>query len=224
MAYSSQSSSQRSMAAIIMAIVSAIILSPLYVEPRKYNRRYYNHYNNHYYYYYESKYWSSGFVLPMVLIGLIIAIRTSSSSRSMLLPSEPSWVLRIGSSSWGLEAEVIDEIVQDIINKFGHKFSVFADDLIGMAPRAEAVENLLDLDSEDVVCVVGIHGMGEIGKTTLAAVEYDKISHRFTPIDLEQIFDIRFQEMLKIRVLPYKIGEKVSYRNDPREALRSVGK
>ncbi|KAF7822889.1 TMV resistance protein N isoform X1 [Senna tora] len=77
------------------------------------------------------------------------------------------------------EAEVIDEIVQDIINKLGHKFSAFADDLIGMAPRAEAVENLLDLDSEDVVRVVGIHGMGGIGKTTLAAVVYDRISHRF---------------------------------------------
>ncbi|KAF7830375.1 uncharacterized protein G2W53_012708 [Senna tora] len=29
-----------------------------------------------------------------------------------------------------------------------------------MAPRAEAVENLLDLNSKDVVRVVEIHGMG----------------------------------------------------------------
>ncbi|KAF7826401.1 TMV resistance protein N [Senna tora] len=42
----------------------------------------------------------------------------------------------------------------------GFRVARWPDDLIGMAPRAEAVENLLDLDSEDVVRVVGIHGMG----------------------------------------------------------------
>ncbi|XP_057455067.1 uncharacterized protein LOC130746456 [Lotus japonicus] len=96
-AHSSQyGSSQRSLG-IVMALVSAVVLSPLYANSRS-DRRHY-----------ESK-WSSGFVLPMVLAGLIIAIRTTSSSRSSvssprasLLPSpEPSWVLRIGSSSWGL--------------------------------------------------------------------------------------------------------------------------
>ncbi|KAF7842352.1 TMV resistance protein N-like [Senna tora] len=71
----------------------------------------------------------------------------------------------------------------------------FVDDPIGMETRAEAVENLLHLDSKDVVCVVGTHGMSGIGKTTLAAVVYNRISHRFTPIDLEQIFNLRFQEI-----------------------------
>lgn len=98
-AYSSQISSQRSLAAMGMAVISAIVLSQLYVKPRYYDRRYHGHY-------YESK-WCSGFVLPMVLAGLIIAIRTASSSssstsNSVLLPSDPSWVLRIGGSSWGL--------------------------------------------------------------------------------------------------------------------------
>uniref|UniRef100_A0A2C9W2P9 Uncharacterized protein n=2 Tax=Manihot esculenta TaxID=3983 RepID=A0A2C9W2P9_MANES len=65
--------------------------------------------------FYDTK-WSSGFVLPMVLSGLIIAIKTTSPSsssstsiqsrsRASLIPSsDPSWVLRIGSSSWGLAA------------------------------------------------------------------------------------------------------------------------
>lgn len=99
--YSNQNSSQRSVA-MVLALVSAIVLSPLYVSRKHDNRSYH-----------ESK-WNSGFVLPMVLAGLIIAIKTTSSSSSSsssvkrdasstsLLPSDPSWVLRIGSSSWGL--------------------------------------------------------------------------------------------------------------------------
>lgn len=100
---SSSSSSQRSLA-MVLALVSAVVLSPLYGNSRS-DRRYY-----------ESKWSSAGFLLPMFLVGLIIAIRTTSSSvsssssssststaRASFLPSpEPSWVFRIGSSSWGL--------------------------------------------------------------------------------------------------------------------------
>jgi|UniRef100_A0A2N9IBH6 hypothetical protein len=96
--YTGQYSSQRSVA-MVLSLVSAIVLSPLYAR-RKNDTSYY-----------ETK-WSSGFVLPMVLVGLIIAIRTTSSCSSMsaqggarasIIPSpDPSWVLRIGSSSWGL--------------------------------------------------------------------------------------------------------------------------
>lgn len=99
-----QTSSQRSVA-MVLALVSAIVLSPLYhVTSRKADTRYY-----------ETKWMSSGFVLPMVLAGLIIAIKTTSSSSpsstqegSSFIPSrDPSWVLRIGSSSWGLAGVLV---------------------------------------------------------------------------------------------------------------------
>ncbi|KAF7846865.1 hypothetical protein BT93_L3640 [Corymbia citriodora subsp. variegata] len=100
--YAAQSSSQRGVA-MVLALVSAIVLSPLYID-RKGEAKYYH----------EAK-WSSGFVLPVVLAGLIIAIKTTSSSsssgygqRGSLVPSpEPSWVLRIGSSSWGLTGVLV---------------------------------------------------------------------------------------------------------------------
>ncbi|XP_004510477.1 uncharacterized protein [Cicer arietinum] len=103
-ASSNHGTSQRSLA-MILALASAIVLSPLYVNPKS-DRRYY-----------ESK-WSYGFVLPMVLAGLIIAIKKTSSSRSSsyvssststsFLPShDPSLVLRIGSSSWGLAGVLV---------------------------------------------------------------------------------------------------------------------
>uniref|UniRef100_A0A0A0LEN3 Uncharacterized protein n=1 Tax=Cucumis sativus TaxID=3659 RepID=A0A0A0LEN3_CUCSA len=85
-AYANQNSSQRPLA-IFLALASAVVLSPL----RSYETS-----------------WSSGFVVPLVLLGLIVAIKTSSSCSSTsrdsaILPSDhPSWVLKIGSSSWGL--------------------------------------------------------------------------------------------------------------------------
>ncbi|KAK0595359.1 hypothetical protein LWI29_005892 [Acer saccharum] len=107
------SSSQRGVA-MVLALISAVVLSPLYVTRSK---------NDHHHYYYERKLLGntsySTFVLPLVLGGLIIAIRTTSSSssssasmemqeRASLIPSpEPSWVLRIGSSSWGLAGVLV---------------------------------------------------------------------------------------------------------------------
>ncbi|XP_030526336.1 uncharacterized protein LOC115737997 [Rhodamnia argentea] len=101
--YEAQSSSQRGVA-MVLALVSALVLSPLYVD-RKSEAKYYH----------EAK-WSSGFVLPLVLAGLIIAIKTTSSSssssgyvrRGSAIPSpDPSWVLRIGSSAWGLAGVLV---------------------------------------------------------------------------------------------------------------------
>ncbi|EOY27253.1 Uncharacterized protein TCM_029139 [Theobroma cacao] len=93
---SGNNTSQRGVA-MALALITAVVLSPLYVRGKNETR------------YYEMKL-SSGFVLPMVLAGLIAAIRTTSSSSSMqsgarasIIPSpDPSWVLRIGGSSWGL--------------------------------------------------------------------------------------------------------------------------
>ncbi|KAK3410771.1 hypothetical protein EUGRSUZ_J02810 [Eucalyptus grandis] len=101
--YAARSSSQRGVA-MVLGLVSAIVLSPLYID-RKGETKYYH----------EAR-WSSGFVLPVVLAGLIIAIKTTSSSssssaysqRGSVVPSpDPSWVLRIGSSSWGLTAVLV---------------------------------------------------------------------------------------------------------------------
>lgn len=97
----SSSSSHRAVA-MGLALVSAVVLSPLYVTRKN---------DQHQTRFYETRHWNSGFVLPMVLGGLIIAIRTTSSSgisRASVIPSpDPSWVLRIGSSSWGLAGVLV---------------------------------------------------------------------------------------------------------------------
>ena len=61
-----------------------------------------------------------------------------------------------------------------------HKFSAFPNDLVGMQPRIEELERLLKLSSkDDGFRVLGIWGMGGVGKTTHATVLYDKISYLF---------------------------------------------
>ncbi|KAI5429417.1 hypothetical protein KIW84_034141 [Lathyrus oleraceus] len=78
------------------------------------------------------------------------------------------------------EFEQIQNIVQVIIENLGRKFLGIADELIGIQPRVKILENVLKLSSHgDEFRVLGIWGMDGIGKTTLATVLFDTISHHY---------------------------------------------
>ncbi|CAN4085132.1 unnamed protein product [Withania somnifera] len=89
-----QYSSHRGVA-MVLALVSAMVLSPLYVDRGKKESSYY-----------ETR-WSCGGIV--LLAGLIIAIKTTSSSLQggIFGSPEPSAVLKIGSSSWGLAGVLV---------------------------------------------------------------------------------------------------------------------
>ncbi|KAK4427397.1 hypothetical protein Salat_1508600 [Sesamum alatum] len=107
--YPHVNSSPRALA-MVLALVSALVLSPLYVDHRKSESRL------------EARWSSGGLVLPAVVAGLIVAIKTttsSSNSGAVLRGAAASFqsadsnysgaglVFRIGSSSWGLAGILI---------------------------------------------------------------------------------------------------------------------
>ncbi|KAG5020635.1 hypothetical protein JHK87_016490 [Glycine soja] len=76
---------------------------------------------------------------------------------------------------------VIEEIVQQIKNILGCKFSILPyDNLVGMESHFAKLSKLICLGPvNDDVRVVGITGMGGIGKSTLGRALYERISHQF---------------------------------------------
>ncbi|KAG5244833.1 disease resistance protein [Salix suchowensis] len=78
------------------------------------------------------------------------------------------------------ETRLIEEIVSDIQRKIHHapSPSIDAERLVGMQARVKRIESLLSFGSTGVL-IVGIWGMGGIGKSTTAEAVYNRNSHKF---------------------------------------------
>ncbi|CAN1195487.1 Disease resistance protein L6 [Linum perenne] len=73
---------------------------------------------------------------------------------------------------------VVDEVSSSIWSHLSKDYTLDVDELVGIDNQVEAVIKKLSMNSENVK-MLGIHGLGGIGKTTIAKVVHNKISYRF---------------------------------------------
>ena len=77
------------------------------------------------------------------------------------------------------ESEVIEDIVENVTHLLDKTDLFIADKPVGLESRVRDVIQLLDIQRSDDVLLVGIWGMGGIGKTTVAKAIYNEIGHDF---------------------------------------------
>jgi hypothetical protein len=77
------------------------------------------------------------------------------------------------------EFEFIQGIVEEVSNSKLNRMPLYvAKYRVGINPRVEAIKLLLDIESNDVR-MVGIYGLGGVGKTTIAKAIYNEIFYHF---------------------------------------------
>ncbi|KAJ6865837.1 hypothetical protein NC652_037380 [Populus alba x Populus x berolinensis] len=119
------------------------------------------------------------------------------------------------------ESKFIEEIVEDILNKLCKIFPAHPTNLVGIDEHVRKIESLLDMETQDVR-IVGIWGMGGIGKTTIARAVYNKICTKFEGFSFmanvreelkrRTVFDL--QRRFFSRVLDQKIWEASPFIKD----------
>ncbi|XP_057421827.1 disease resistance protein RPV1-like [Lotus japonicus] len=77
------------------------------------------------------------------------------------------------------ESILVADIVEDILRKLDRSFSSDNQGMVGMDNHVALIQSLLHLESE-AVRIIGIWGMGGIGKTAIASAVYHKMATQFS--------------------------------------------
>ncbi|KAB1200558.1 TMV resistance protein N [Morella rubra] len=84
---------------------------------------------------------------------------------------------RLGNTNWN-ECRLIHEIVQEVSRMVNHTYLNVATYPVGIKSRVQDVSSLLCIGTNSIR-MIGIYGVGGIGKTTIAKAIYNLIAHQF---------------------------------------------
>ncbi|KAG5235150.1 TMV resistance protein [Salix suchowensis] len=76
------------------------------------------------------------------------------------------------------ESKFIQVIIKDVLNKLDPKYINVATNLVSIDRLVQTISDFLSTTTNEV-CMVGIHGMPGIGKTTIAKVVYNQLCYGF---------------------------------------------
>ncbi|KAH0719383.1 hypothetical protein KY285_015414 [Solanum tuberosum] len=79
----------------------------------------------------------------------------------------------------GHESRCIRQIALTILKRLGRVRPKVADHLVGIEPHVQNVISMMNLHSEADVRIIGIWGMGGIGKSTIARAVFDQLQEEF---------------------------------------------
>ncbi|XP_009799449.1 TMV resistance protein N-like [Nicotiana sylvestris] len=126
----------------------------------------------------------------------------------------------------GIEAENIQHIV-DQISKLCNSASLSSlRDVVGIDTHLEKLKSLLKVGTNDVRIILGIWGMGGLGKTTIARAIFDTLSHQFEAVCF--LADIKENEKrhqlysLQNTLLSELLRRKDDYVNNKHDGKRMI--
>ncbi|KAL3746810.1 hypothetical protein ACJRO7_015709 [Eucalyptus globulus] len=126
-------------------------------------------------------------------------------------------------------ATIIKSVVKKVLEKLELKQKSVTEHLVGLDDRVKHLIELLDVNHRDVR-LIGIYGMGGIGKTTIAKVIFNKLSSLFGKCCsfLEDVREsmltkdgiLQLQKKLLSDIVDYEYAEGVK---DGEEGMRRIG-